>query len=208
MTVNTSLPKVLFVGLGMMGRPMATLIAQAGYPLLVSDTDKNTVMEVCHLTGAPPLSSADDLSSVDIVITNFANFDKLNQVLLGAPGLAERLSESTCIIDMSNSDPLNTKSLAKELETRALNFLDIAVSWHTQKEASGKLAIVIGGDANIVQKYIALFAALGTFNHVGSVGAGHSVRALNNYVSSVCTSTDHIESEQLSLRTVFGCGGF
>jgi 3-hydroxyisobutyrate dehydrogenase len=182
--MTTSLPKVLFVGLGMMGRPMAALIAQAGYPLVVSDTDADVVGQVCEQTGAQPLDASENLSDVGVVITMLPNSRIVNQVLVGSYGLATRLQSGACIVDMSSSEPLETQKLAEQLESMSLEFLDAPVSGGVKRAISGKLAIMVGGKETTLQKHAQLISALGTITHVGPAGAGHAVKALNNYVSA------------------------
>lgn len=179
-----NLPKVLFVGLGMMGRPMASLIAKAGYPLIVSDTDAKLVGEVCEETGAVALESSESLTDVGIVVTMLPNSRIVNQVLVGTYGLASRLQKGACIVDMSSSEPLETQELAKKLESMSLEFLDAPVSGGVKRAISGKLAIMVGGDEDTLRKHAQLLAVLGNITHVGPAGAGHAVKALNNYVSA------------------------
>jgi 3-hydroxyisobutyrate dehydrogenase len=180
----TTLPKVLFVGLGMMGRPMAALIAKAGYPLIVSDTDATILSEVCKETGAQALESADTLADVGVVVTMLPNSRIVNQVLIGAYGLASRLTAGACVVDMSSSEPLETQELAKKLEAMSLEFLDAPVSGGVKRAISGKLAIMVGGTEDTLRKHAQLLSTLGNITHVGPAGAGHAVKALNNYVSA------------------------
>lgn len=182
MTAN--LPKVLFVGLGMMGRPMASLIAQAGYPLVVSDANEAVVSEVCEQTGAYPLHSTADLSDVNVVITMLPNSRIVNDVLIGTYGLTSRLQPGTCVIDMSSSEPLESQALAGKLSELSLEFLDAPVSGGVKRAISGTLAIMVGGLEETLQKHAALLSVMGSSTHVGPAGAGHAVKALNNYVSA------------------------
>jgi len=182
--MGESREKILFVGLGMMGRPMAALLAEAGYLLLVSDTDQAVVGEVCQQTGAQALLASASLADVDIVITMLPNSRIVNQVLIGDDGLAARLRPGTCVIDMSSSEPLETQSLARRLATLSLEFLDAPVSGGVKRAISGKLAIMVGGDEQTLHARARVLAVLGNITHVGPAGAGHAVKALNNYVSA------------------------
>lgn len=175
---------VLFIGLGMMGRPMASLIAKAGYPLVVSDTNEQSVEELCAEVGARRLDSVATLTDVGTVITMLPNSKIVNQVLIGDYGVAKRLEKGTCVIDMSSSEPLETQALAKALGELSLGFLDAPVSGGVKRAISGTLQIMVGGDAEYLRQQSELLAVMGASTHVGPSGAGHAVKALNNFVSA------------------------
>lgn len=177
-------PTVLFIGLGMMGRPMASLIAKAGYPLLVSDTNDQAVSELCAEVGARRLESVQTLADVRIVITMLPNSRIVNQVLVGDYGVAKRLEQGACVIDMSSSEPLETQALGKQLNELSLCFLDAPVSGGVKRAISGTLQIMVGGDADVLHKHHELLDVMGSSTHVGPNGAGHAVKALNNFVSA------------------------
>ncbi|SPO55716.1 3-hydroxyisobutyrate dehydrogenase [Pseudomonas sp. JV551A1] len=179
-----SLPKVLFIGLGMMGRPMATHIAKAGYPLIVSDMNEVTVAELCNEVGASDLKSADTISDVGIVITMLPNSAIVRDVLVGKQRIAAQVKKGAVVIDMSSSEPLQTRELAAELEALSIGLLDAPVSGGVKRAVSGTLAIMVGGTAELAAQYDALLTKMGKTTHVGPVGAGHAIKALNNYVSA------------------------
>lgn len=179
-----SMPKVLFIGLGMMGAPMATHIAKAGFPLVVSDTNANAVDALCKEPGVEQLQPASELSDIDVVITMLPNSAIVNDVLLGTVGVARRLKAGTTIIDMSSSEPLKTRELASALAALSINLIDAPVSGGVKRAVSASLAIMVGGDSHLVNAHEALISTMGKISHVGPVGAGHAIKALNNYVSA------------------------
>lgn len=179
-----TLPTVLFVGLGMMGRPMAGHIATAGYPLIVSDVSESVVAEVCSELSARDLKAVNAIDEVDVVITMLPNSAVVRAVLLGAEGIAPRLKKGAMVIDMSSSEPLLTRELAEELDQLSIGLIDAPVSGGVKRAISGTLAVMVGGSEASVGKYSALISRMGAITHVGPVGAGHAIKALNNYVSA------------------------
>lgn len=179
-----TLPKVLFIGLGMMGRPMAGHVAVAGYPLIVSDVSEAAVAEVCNALSAQDLKAVGSIEDVEVVITMLPNSAVVKDVLLGSQGIASRLKKGAIIIDMSSSEPLRTRELAAELGQLSIGLIDAPVSGGVKRAISGTLAIMAGGSQADVEKYSALMSRMGVITHVGPVGAGHAIKALNNYVSA------------------------
>ncbi|MBI6885030.1 NAD(P)-dependent oxidoreductase [Pseudomonas putida] len=178
------MPKVLFIGLGMMGRPMAGHIAVAGYPLVVSDVSEAAVMEVCKELSAEDLKAAASIEDVEVVITMLPSSAVVKDVLLGSQGIASRLKKGAVVIDMSSSEPLRTRELAAELDQLSIGLIDAPVSGGVKRAISGTLAIMVGGTQAVIDKYSALISRMGVITHVGPVGAGHAIKALNNYVSA------------------------
>jgi 3-hydroxyisobutyrate dehydrogenase len=181
--------RVGFIGLGMMGYPMAHLLHQAGYPLTVLDTAAAQVAR--FLTEHPGVVAADRLAAfgdVEAVITMLPNSDIVDAVVLGQadqPGLIDILPSGATVIDMSSSQPLRSQALAQALNERGLHFLDAPVSGGVRRAVGGSLAIMVGGGAAQFHQHHDLFERMGkTITHVGGPGAGHALKALNNYVSA------------------------
>lgn len=179
-----SLPKILFIGLGMMGRPMVGHLAVAGYPLVVSDVSEAVVAEVCKEISAQDLKSVESISDVEVVITMLPNSTIVRDVLLGSQNIAGRLKKGAVVIDMSSSEPAQTRHLAADLEKLSIALLDAPVSGGVKRAVSGTLAIMVGGPEGLVAERSALISKMGAVTHVGPVGAGHAIKALNNYVSA------------------------
>jgi 3-hydroxyisobutyrate dehydrogenase len=178
-----------FIGLGMMGMPMATRLAAAGHRLLVADTAAPAVQRFlqAHPAAAPARNSA-DFGSASVVITMLPSSDAVDSVVRGsdaAPGLIATLQPDSVLIDMSSSEPGRTRQLASELAGKRIHMLDAPVSGGVTRAVDGSLAIMVGGPADIATRCQPLFEAMGkTIKHVGGPGAGHAVKALNNYVSA------------------------
>lgn len=182
-------PRVGFIGLGMMGSPMAARLHAAGYPLVVHDALETTLQRfVQDHPGAQAAQGPQDFAACQVAITMLPNSDAVDATVLGAEGragLIDVLPEGALVIDMSSSQPLRTRELAQALATAGKRFLDAPVSGGVKRAIDGSLAIMVGGDEAVFASQRALLGQLGkVLTHVGPAGAGHAVKALNNYVSA------------------------
>jgi 3-hydroxyisobutyrate dehydrogenase len=178
-----------FIGLGMMGLPMATRLAAAGHRLRVADTAAQAVQRFVQANpGAQVAEGLADFADASTVITMLPSSDVVDAVVLGgggATGLISILQPDAVLIDMSSSEPGRTRRLAQALGAKQIHMLDAPVSGGVRRAVDGSLAIMVGGPAEIAGRCRALFEAMGkTIQHVGGPGAGHAVKALNNYVSA------------------------
>lgn len=183
------LATVGFIGLGMMGFPMAHLLHQAGHRLIVRDVAAATVERfLAEHAGAQAADDAAGFAPADVVITMLPNSDIVDATVLGSggePGLLGSLRPGAVVIDMSSSQPMRSKALAEKLSAAGLRFLDAPVSGGVRRAVDGTLAIMVGGDAELFEVQRDLLSRLGKIvTHVGPAGAGHAVKALNNYVSA------------------------
>ncbi|MDY7577698.1 NAD(P)-dependent oxidoreductase [Herbaspirillum sp. RTI4] len=179
---------ICFIGLGMMGYPMAALLAKAGYALQVSDADPLKAKQFADEYQAQVLDTGTDkLTPVDIVITMLPNSEIVESVILGKnkDGLAYRLPVATTFIDMSSSEPMRSRQLSATLAAMGQAYIDAPVSGGVKKAVDGSLAIMVGGAAATYAACTEVLQCLGkTLFHVGDAGAGHAMKALNNYVSA------------------------
>ncbi|MEO8626640.1 MAG: NAD(P)-dependent oxidoreductase [Betaproteobacteria bacterium] len=187
--MTSTTQKIGFIGVGMMGYPMASRLHQARYTLMLLDAVPATVKRFIDAhPGAIATSSAEELAAADVVITMLPNSDIVDATVLGATnqrGLVDILQDGATVIDMSSSQPMRSKSLANALRERGLHFLDAPVSGGVKRAVDGSLAIMVGGEQTQFDAQAALFKEMGkVVTHVGPAGAGHAVKALNNYVSA------------------------
>ena len=184
--MSTAGQTIGFVGLGMMGRPMAARLHGAGHRLAVHDISPEArAAFVADYPGTVDAAGLDGLAGASVVILMLPNSDIVDATVLGARGLADVLESGATIIDMSSSEPLRSQALAKAIAGRGIRFLDAPVSGGVRRAVDGTLAIMCGGDAEVFEACKSLLAAMGrTITHVGPVGAGHAMKALNNYVSA------------------------
>ncbi|PKO26630.1 MAG: 2-hydroxy-3-oxopropionate reductase [Betaproteobacteria bacterium HGW-Betaproteobacteria-9] len=175
--------RIGFIGLGMMGAPMAHLLHQAGYQMVVRDALERA--ERTFLDAHADASSgreASAFSTCDVIITMLPNSSIVDQVIAD---LAPHLKSGACIIEMSSADPSRTRALAERLAENNVYLIDAPVSGGVKRAMSGSLAIMVGGDKTVAEKWWHILALLGnSITHVGPVGAGHALKALNNYVSA------------------------
>jgi 3-hydroxyisobutyrate dehydrogenase len=189
--MNTVSQTIGFIGIGAMGTPMAGHLARAGYSLVVFDADAARARGFADVHGC---RAAQDLPGLgrasDIVITMLPDGAIVRRVLCGEGddwrgGVAEGLRRGTLVIDMSSSSPVGTRELGERLGARGIRFIDAPVSGGVKRAVSAELAIMAGGDGGLVESCRPLLEKMGKqIFHAGPLGAGHAVKALNNYVSA------------------------
>jgi len=188
----TALGTVGFVGIGAMGTPMAGNLAGAGYPVRVFDLDagRSAALARVHATISVAGSLAELGAAADILITMLPDGKTVQTALCGDDNsfehcLLERASSGTLVIDMSSSSPLDTRDLGQQLSERGMPFIDAPVSGGVKGAIAASLAIMVGGEEAIFERVQPLLAAMGSaVFHAGPLGAGHAIKALNNYVSA------------------------
>jgi len=175
--------KIAFIGLGMMGAPMAHLLHRAGHSLTVQDTNSAALERfLLEHAGAVAGASAEQIANNEFIITILPNSDIVELVV--AP-LLPHLHAGTIIIEMSSADPMRTRKLADKVAATGAKLIDAPVSGGVKKAIDGSLAIMVGGeDADVLACQPILKAMGKSITHVGAVASGHALKALNNYVSA------------------------
>lgn len=192
--------RIGFIGLGMMGLPMAHLMHKAGHQLVVQDIDKQVVDRfVTEHAGVSAENGPASFQGVEFLITMLPNSHIVNLVL---GTMTATLPRGCVVIDMSSSDPVQTQELSRRLEKADIEMIDAPVSGGVKKAVSGALAIMVGGKTKTVEDTRPILAVMGTaITHVGPVGAGHALKALNNYVSAAALIAT---AEAIHTATAFG----
>lgn len=191
-----------FVGLGAMGRPMATRIAGAGHLLTVLDADPAAAQRLATGATVRIAKSRDDFGATDIVVTMLPTGAIVREALLGPNGLAAVLPKGALIIDMSSSEPEGTRELGAALAGLGLALVDAPVSGGVPRATDGTLTIMIGGEPATVKRARPVLELMGSkLFEVGALGAGHAMKALNNYVSAAAFQAT---SEALLIGKRFG----
>ncbi len=181
-----SAPKwtIAFIGLGRMGRPMAARLAAAGYPLRVYDKAPGARVRGAEACASP----AEAAAGAQVLVTMLPDGHAVRSTLLGRKGAASVLAAGAVVIDMSSSDPVATRGLGAELAGRGVRLIDAPVSGRVEGARSGTLTIMAGGNAVTFRKMRPLLEVLGQrIFHAGPLGAGHAVKALNNYIAAAGT---------------------
>lgn len=173
-----------FVGLGTMGWPMAANIARAGYDVIGLDLDADRAAAWVAEHGGTVARGPEDLAGVEIVVTMLPNGKVVRQAILDG-GVADALPAGAVVVDMSSSEPWETRSLAPELAERDVVLIDAPVSGALQRAIDGTLAIMLGGeDEDAIARAVPVIEAMSSdIFRTGPLGSGHSMKALNNYVT-------------------------
>jgi 3-hydroxyisobutyrate dehydrogenase len=195
-------PVIGFIGIGEMGKPMSQNLLKAGYPLVVYDLSEKA-MEVVVQAGADKASSVRDLAErSSVVITMLPSSREVEAVLLGVGGVIESAKSGDIVIDMSSSYPTSTKMICEQLNTKGIRMLDAPVSGGVKGARESTLAIMVGGDERGYEECLPILQAMGqNIYNVGKIGAGHTLKALNN-LCSACSLV--ITSEVLAVATKLG----
>lgn len=176
------------IGLGMMGIPMANNLLKANFTLKGFDLNPQAKEKIVASSSFEWLDSPVAIAqSCQIIILMLPDSHIIDRLLWGdgQDGIVSNFKENTLVIDMSSSKPMNSKTNADKLRKLGFDFIDAPVSGGVKRAVDGSLAIMVGGDKNCVDFAMPIFEALGkTIVHVGKAGAGHAVKALNNYVSA------------------------
>jgi 3-hydroxyisobutyrate dehydrogenase len=186
-----ALPRVGFIGLGMMGLPMLeNLASHHAFDLLAYDTsDKPFTTLSQHAAWGKTLKRAhaiEDFAAVDIVITMLPNSAITNMVVAGTvdrPGLAGVLAPGSIVVDMGSSNPADTMKLSEILAAAGSTLIDAPVSGAVAKARTGKLTIMTGGPEAACTRVRPILEKMGsTLIPTGKVASAHIMKALNNYV--------------------------
>ena len=181
--------RVGFVGIGHMGRPMAKNIVASGYAVSVYDADQARAARFATEHGSTAAASPEALGRAsDLVITMLPAGGDVRDVVLGTGrgGVAATLTRGGVVVDMSSSDPVGTRELGRELVARGIALIDAPVSGLVPRAESGTLTIMIGADDEAAFAVAEpVLKRLGErLIRVGSLGAGHAMKALNNFVAA------------------------
>ncbi len=172
-----------FIGLGIMGRPMAHNLLKAGFPLVVLNRHQEVTDEFVAAGSTSGARPRDVAAACDVLITMLPGSPQVEEVLLGPAGVIEGARTGLIVIDMSTISPVVTKELASRLAERGIAMLDAPVSGGDRGAIAGTLSIMVGGDQETFKRCIPVFQALGkTIVHVGESGAGQVVKACNQIV--------------------------
>ncbi len=175
--------RIGFIGLGIMGKPMAKNLLAAGHDLVVSDHNKAAAEELAELGAARATTPAEIAGQVDLVITMLPNSPQVREVALGDGGLIEGARSGLVYVDMSSIAPLASREVAAALAERGVAMLDAPVSGGEPKAVEGTLAIMVGGEQAVFDQVREVLAAMGAaVVHVGDLGAGNIAKLANQVV--------------------------
>lgn len=175
--------RIGFIGLGLMGRPMAQNLVKAGYRLVVHNRSAAAAQELAAEGAAVVANGREVASQSDVVITMLPDSPDVQQVVAGDNGVLEGIGEGQLLVDMSTISPVVTRQLSGRVQEKGASMLDAPVSGGDVGAIAGTLSIMVGGDLTDFERAKPLFEVMGkTIVHVGPSGAGQVTKAANQVV--------------------------
>ncbi|WP_424134371.1 NAD(P)-dependent oxidoreductase [Roseomonas chloroacetimidivorans] len=177
------LRRIAFIGIGNMGWPMAARLVEAGFEVVAFDAAPDRAARFSQEVGGT--TAADAASAVrgaDAIITILPTSKHVGQAL---EAMGDALAPGALVIEMSSGVPTATQGFAKRLAEKGVTMIDAPVSGGVPRAKTGELAIMLGGEAEAVRRADPVLRAMGTtLTHVGAVGAGQAMKALNNLMGA------------------------
>jgi len=175
--------RVGFVGLGTMGGSMAANVARAGFEVSAWNRTPGRAAELGELGVRLVTSPAEVAATSEVVVTIVADTPDVEAVLFGEAGVAAGATPGSIVVDMSTIAPSATRDFAARLGARGVRMLDAPVSGGSEGAKKGSLSIFVGGDPADLERVRPVLASMGTtITHVGPIGAGQAVKAVNQVI--------------------------
>ncbi|TFZ02557.1 NAD(P)-dependent oxidoreductase [Ramlibacter henchirensis] len=178
-----------FIGLGVMGTPMATHLARAGHRLTLLDAKASVGQELARKLGGSAVAVAtprEVAQRSDVIITMLPNGHVVQHVVLGDDGVIHGLRQGALVLDTSSCEPWLTEETAKALASRGGGMVDAPVSGAQWGAEEAKLVFIMGGSAEHVARIRPLLEVMGrAVFHLGDVGSGHAMKCINNCITAV-----------------------
>ncbi|MFA5699509.1 MAG: 2-hydroxy-3-oxopropionate reductase [Sphaerochaeta sp.] len=175
--------KIGFIGLGIMGKPMAKNLMKAGHEVICYDVIQANVDDVVKAGAVAAQSSADVASQVPLVITMLPNSPHVKMVIMGEKGVLEGAKEGLIVVDMSSIAPLASQEVEKACAAKGVKMLDAPVSGGEPKAIDGSLAIMVGGDEALFEEVKEILLTMGASAvHCGPIGAGNTTKLANQII--------------------------
>jgi 2-hydroxy-3-oxopropionate reductase len=172
--------KIGFIGLGIMGKPMAKNLIKAGHELTVFDIVEPAVQELEKLGASRARSSKEVASKVDLVITMLPDSPDVERAAFGSEGIFEGIRAGSTFIDMSTISPVTTKKVAEAATAKRVRVLDAPVSGGEKGAIDATLTIMVGGNKQVFDDSLPIFQAMGkNIVYCGEIGSGQVVKACN-----------------------------
>lgn len=194
--------KIGFIGIGIMGKPMALNLIRAGYPLAVYARRPERILALTE-AGATAFNTPKELAEkTDVIISMVPATADVEEVLLGKNGIIQTAKPGTIVIDMSTISAAATQRIAGFLKKKTIDMLDAPVSGGEQGAIAGSLSIMVGGKADVLEKVMPILNVLGKqIIHIGEQGAGQVAKACNQIIIA---ETIIAVSEALALAKASG----
>ena len=178
--------RIGFIGLGIMGKPMAHNLLKAGYSLTVYNRSDGPVEELVAAGATAAASPQAVAANADVIITIVTDTPDVQQVLLGENGVIHTVAQDAVVIDMSTISPTATREIASIVQEKGTSMLDAPVSGGEGGAIAGTLSIMVGGEEDVFNRCLPIFETLGkNIVHVGQSGAGQLTKLCNQIAVAV-----------------------
>lgn len=175
-----------FIGVGNMGNPMAGNVLKASFPMLVFDLNPKAMENLIQAGARRARSAQEVVEGSEVVLTSLPASPDVEAMYLEPGGLVERAKPGTILIDLSSVLPSTPRKIEPRAKARGVHFLEAPVSGGVTGARAATLAIMVGGDAEPLARAKPVLNAMGpNVFHVGPVGAGNTVKAINNMMACV-----------------------
>jgi 3-hydroxyisobutyrate dehydrogenase len=175
-----------FIGVGNMGNPMASNVLKAGFPMTVFDLHPPAMANLVGAGAKGAASARDVVERNAIVLTCLPASPDVEAAYLEPGGLVDHATPGAILIDLSSVLPSTPRKIEPRAQARGVRFLEAPVSGGVSGARAATLAVMVGGDAEVLERARPVLRALGpNIFHVGPVGAGNTVKAINNMMSCV-----------------------
>ena len=175
-----------FIGVGNMGNPMAGNVLKAAFPMTVFDTNPKAMENLIEAGAQRARSAREVVERSQVVLTSLPASPDVEAMYLEPGGLVEHARPGTILIDLSSVLPSTPRKIEPVAKAKGVGFLEAPVSGGVTGAAAGTLAIMVGGDAETLKRAEAVLKPIGpNIFHVGPVGAGNTIKAINNMMASV-----------------------
>lgn len=194
--------RIGFIGLGRMGRPMASNLRRKGFELVVHDVNESAVSALTELGAKTGGSVAEVAANSDVIITMLPNSAIVAQVVSGPDGVLSAARKGSVLMDMSTVDPTTTDAMAAECRDKGIGFVDAPVGRLASHADVGQSLFMVGGEVADFKRVTPMLEAMGsTIFHCGPSGAGTRSKIVNNFLAvSLC----QLNAEALTLAQGFG----
>ena len=178
--------RIGFIGLGVMGKPMATNLLKAGYPLTVWNRTRSKMKDLVVM-GAYGASSPKEVAErSDVVITMVTDSPDVEEVVLGPNGVIHGARPGLILIDMSTISPIVTRKIANDLAKKGVKMLDAPVSGGEKGAIEATLSIMVGGPKEVFEECLPIFRVLGKkITYMGSIGMGQTAKLCNQVICAL-----------------------
>lgn len=174
--------RIGFIGLGIMGKPMAKNLLKGGYELWVNDRS-TAHMDELAACGARPATQAEIGENCDLVLTMLPNSPHVKEVMLGEGGVASHMKPGTTFIDMSSINPVASKEICAALAEKGIEMLDAPVSGGEPKAIDGTVSFMVGGKQEVFDTFKPVLEKMGaSVVRCGEVGAGNTTKLANQII--------------------------